>query len=700
MDAINTADHQQALKRAVIDYVMQDLRVFPLHDVIGGSCSCGNDCGQGGKHPRIADWPKKATKDYKKALAWWQQWPNANIGIVTGHTFFVLDKDKPEAWDRFVDELSGQLTADGSPLVSAITGSGMEHYLFRYPEGADITNRQGTVPKGVDIRGRGGYIVAAPSISSKGQYRVPEHIDYARLPKPSDALLARLARTSGQPKLVSKNSVAGFDSLPTKEQKRIDAYWKRVREDELDKLRNLGSLDEWNNTLHAVACNLFEFANSPWAPVDFDEVEDAILEAIPPYDGEGWNEYSVEKTIASARKHIEHDANCREFPEVIEESEAEFLKNISAAFLDDADLKDEEYQFLWQDRITANDFCLLQGDGGVGKGSFAAWLMAELSNGKLPGIYEGVPTTSLFISTEEVYNKATKPRLKAQSYNPAFVKYFDLQRIMNGDMLTLDPWKTKILFKESARRGIRVVIFDPIQDFFPDAVNPDVRKDVRDVLRRVQNYGQEFGITVIGIHHENKGAHTNAADKGAGSKAFRDVARSGFRLTMSTDEGSREGLATLLKNNYSAGTGGFSYEIVSASVTGDAGQQINTSKFVILEDIDLTANDVVRTEQLSEKDKSFRRKQGTSAEIALGRMLLDAGDEGVSPERGKWLAKSIGVSEQTIRRTALNSLVKEGVAENTGGRGKKDGVWRCTDRAKMTQYLKAIEPTTRNIDFI
>jgi hypothetical protein len=355
-------------------------------------------------------------------------------------------------------------------------------------------------------------------------------------------------------------------------------------------------------------------------------------------------------------------------------------------------LQDEEYEFLWEDRITANDFCLLQGDGGVGKGLFAVWLMSELTKGTLPGIFLGHPTRCLFISTEEVYNKATKPRLKAQGYNGDLILYLNQNKIIGGDSLTLEPWKTKALMQDWNRRGIRVVILDPVQDFFPDAANPDNRKDVRNILRHLQSYGQQYGVTVIGIHHENKGSYGSASDKGAGSKAFRDVARSGFRLAFgrNTDD-EEERYANPIKSNYSSGKSSFKYEIVEAKVTTDDGQEISTGKFVMGESIESTANDVIQAEGLSQKERSFVRKETTKAEIALLEKLIECSTEGMEPAHHRTIAKAVGVSSATVRLNAFKSLIEHGLAENTGQRGKP-GVWRITDMAKAKRYLQEIKP--------
>ena len=109
--------------------------------------------------PWIAFQQKRALPE--QILAWWDQHPQANLGIVTGQIsgIFVLD----------VDGTQGQESLKGKhlpPTVTSRTGGGGIHYLYRYP-GFEVKTCTNLLPK-VDIRGDGGYIAAPPSIHPNG----------------------------------------------------------------------------------------------------------------------------------------------------------------------------------------------------------------------------------------------------------------------------------------------------------------------------------------------------------------------------------------------------------------------------------------------------------------------------------------------------------------------------------------------------
>ena len=94
--------------------------------------------------------------------AWWDEWPDANIGIVTGKisNLVVFDVDKQDAIEYAEEE-------GGFPItVKATSGKGC-HIYVQYPE-FEVRNSTNT-DLGLDIRGDGGYIVAPPSIHGSGR---------------------------------------------------------------------------------------------------------------------------------------------------------------------------------------------------------------------------------------------------------------------------------------------------------------------------------------------------------------------------------------------------------------------------------------------------------------------------------------------------------------------------------------------------
>ncbi len=103
---------------------------------------------------------QKEIPSEEQIRAWWQAYPEANIGIITGeiNDIVVLDCDNQETIDWFEENYTGN-----TPCVQTPKG---RHYYFKYQEGIRNTVR---IKGALDVRGSGGYIVAPPSSNGEGR---------------------------------------------------------------------------------------------------------------------------------------------------------------------------------------------------------------------------------------------------------------------------------------------------------------------------------------------------------------------------------------------------------------------------------------------------------------------------------------------------------------------------------------------------
>ena len=125
-------------------------------------------CQAKGKHPRIKNWNEEATTDAAKIKAWWEKAPSANIGIPMGEKsgLVALDVDTRHGGDSSLALLVDEFAALPN-TITATTGGGGKHYIFKYTEELALKNVVG-FRDGLDIRTQGGMIVAAPSIHHSG----------------------------------------------------------------------------------------------------------------------------------------------------------------------------------------------------------------------------------------------------------------------------------------------------------------------------------------------------------------------------------------------------------------------------------------------------------------------------------------------------------------------------------------------------
>jgi hypothetical protein len=110
-----------------------------------------------------------ASQDEKQICAWWEQQPDANIGIAAGDEFWALDIDPRHGGEESRAALVAQHGAFAETLRQ-ITGGGGSQWLYQMPDQTVIKNATEVCGwKGIDVRGVGGYIVVPPSIHPSGQ---------------------------------------------------------------------------------------------------------------------------------------------------------------------------------------------------------------------------------------------------------------------------------------------------------------------------------------------------------------------------------------------------------------------------------------------------------------------------------------------------------------------------------------------------
>ena len=159
------------MRTAALSYAQRGWPVLPLHNPAANGCSFhrGLTCTAVGKHPRTKHGLSDATTDQTRIEGWWDRWPDANIGILTGAEsgLLVIDIDNKDG-RQGGDNLAALASRFGGlpATLTATTGNG-QHLFFSHP-GIDVSNSAGTLATGIDVRAERGYVVAAPSLHANG----------------------------------------------------------------------------------------------------------------------------------------------------------------------------------------------------------------------------------------------------------------------------------------------------------------------------------------------------------------------------------------------------------------------------------------------------------------------------------------------------------------------------------------------------
>jgi len=122
--------------------------------------------------PLIKDWPNKATGSPQLFGPWWDQWPEANIGIHT-KGLVVIDVDVNKGGDDSLALL--EMTYGLPETLTTRTPTGGRHLYYR--TSVAVPNGVDSLGAGLDVRSERGYVVAPGSEVDAGRYRF-EHDTY------------------------------------------------------------------------------------------------------------------------------------------------------------------------------------------------------------------------------------------------------------------------------------------------------------------------------------------------------------------------------------------------------------------------------------------------------------------------------------------------------------------------------------------
>lgn len=157
------------LSESALTYARMDLPVFPMLPRSKGFFSKPKP--EESKPGHVCAAPlhqhgfKDATTDPATITAWWDQHPNSNIGLATGHGLDVLDIDGPEGETTLAALVARRWPLPETCQVSTGREGGGRHVYFR---SAGWPTAAGRLGPGLDTRGLGGLVLLPPSVHPSG----------------------------------------------------------------------------------------------------------------------------------------------------------------------------------------------------------------------------------------------------------------------------------------------------------------------------------------------------------------------------------------------------------------------------------------------------------------------------------------------------------------------------------------------------
>jgi len=173
---------------AALDLAQRGLAVFPIR--YRGPDDKGRE-----KWTPITGWQESASADFKSVAAWWSEWPDARVGLLTGERngIMALDLDTKNGKDGPAAMAAlGFSDLESLSPVRVRTPSGGWHLLFRHDP--RLRNSASKIGDGIDIKTTGGFIVAPGSWKGERRYE-PEGLPVGSVALPT--FPEKLAQAAG-----------------------------------------------------------------------------------------------------------------------------------------------------------------------------------------------------------------------------------------------------------------------------------------------------------------------------------------------------------------------------------------------------------------------------------------------------------------------------------------------------------------------
>lgn len=455
-----------------------------------------------GKRPLTAHGLKDATTDARQIGQWWQEHPDANVGVAVPVGIMVLDVDG-DAGRASLAALEG---AHGllPPTLTVRTGGGGEHRWFKLPGGQDARCSAGKLGAGLDVRAQGGYVIAPPSVHASG--RRYEWIAQGE-PAPVPGWLLALSAESRPP----SSPPAASAEVP-----------KGQRHSHL--VSQAGTMRRKGLAPAAIEAALLAENKARCAP--------------PMPDSE---------VIAIARDVCGRYRPGVPRPTLVAEKPGVVMANV----------RPEPLSWLWPGRIPAGKLTVLDGDPGLGKTTILLDLAARITTGRpMPDGATGRHGGVVVATAEDDLGDTIRPRLDAAGADCSRVVALPVAQFSNIGEL-------EVLRAAIQQNSAVLVIVDPLMAYLGTGAecNSWRDQDVRRALAPLAALASETRAAIVLIRHLRKSSDSNPLYRGGGSIGIIGAARAGLLVARDPDDSERRVLA-VAKSNLAREAPSLSYRMV------------------------------------------------------------------------------------------------------------------------------------------
>lgn len=193
-----------------------------------------------------------------------------------------------------------------------------------------------------------------------------------------------------------------------------------------------------------------------------------------------------------------------------------------------SEMAEEGTEWLWEygDEfwLPLGELVLLGGREGVGKSTWTARLIAQITRGTMHGKHLGSPKSVIVCAAEDSWTKTLLPRFKAAGADVSRVARADVRKDAKMRGLLL-PTDIPAVEKAVRDHDVAMIVLDPLLGTVEGKLDTHKDSDVRQALDPLTRLAHDCEITIIGLIHQNKSQGGDMMTRMMGSRAFGAVAR-------------------------------------------------------------------------------------------------------------------------------------------------------------------------------
>ncbi|MFJ8209735.1 AAA family ATPase [Streptomyces sp. NPDC096033] len=328
--------------------------------------------------------------------------------------------------------------------------------------------------------------------------------------------------------------------------------------------------------------------------------------------------------------------------------------------------------WLWEENgypiIPLGEAGYVAGPGGIGKTTyFLQHVVARLTRGTLPGVFEGEPRNCAVFCAEDSYEHIVKPRLIAAGADLERVFKIATRTAERDDLVPQFPYDAESLEEFLAVNEIVFILLDPVMSCLGPNIKHNDPQAIRTVFDAFQPVVERTSSSLISVMHLNRRHGEDATARMSGAHSYSDCARVGF-VFAEVEENSY--VVSQKKNSYAPQKApDTAYHFESVFVDTDDGIPVSVGLVVVDGESEVSADDALTAvRQTAEEREEVADLAGVLYEYFL--------DHGVGEFREipssdiPRAAKSIGASVDQLKRAKRRAGIKSGKTQ-----GAFDGGW-------------------------